>query len=139
MSFEEKTFEVEGKEYGRDTLWRTYDGRELPIRELEDTHILNLLNYIGRRVDKSKKALDELDSSEVLGYGYREHRLLGNKAMLNVIKQEIAIRDLDVSRVAGGKNLPFKKDGNWMIWKEGDRLPTQIPNSIDFIKPIGEE
>jgi hypothetical protein len=130
---------MEDEEYTRDTLWRTYDGRELPIRELEDSHILNLLNYIGRKYDLAKQYLAEADPKDDIMLEIRQERFDAQESLLNVINTEIDLRGLDRNRVADGKSLPFKKDGRWMEWKKGDPRPTPIPNSIDFIKPIGEE
>ncbi len=131
---DEDTFE----EFSRETVWGTYDGREIPIKDLEDTHILNLLLYLGRRISNIKKEMENIDKDNIL-YEIKSEKLCKNESILKVINEEIDLRGLDRNRVANGKSLPFKKDGKWMIWKEGDPRPTPIPNSIDFIKPIGED
>lgn len=126
--------------YSRETLWGTYDDRELPIKDLEDSHILNLLTYLGKRVLLLESGLSSLDrTKEETLYNIKSNRLRINKRLLEVINEEIDLRGLDRDLVSGGKPLPFKKDGRWMIWKDGDRAPTPIPNSIDFIKPINED
>jgi len=133
---EKKSIHGDDEKFTRETKWRTYDGREIPIKDLKDTHVLNLLNYTWRNVEKYKKHLEEGDKTNEFIIEIRQERYYKSLEMYNLINAEIELRRLDRSKVAGGKNLPFKKDGQWLIWKEGDRLPTPIPNSIDFIKPL---
>jgi len=127
--------------FTRETEWGTYDGRKIPIKDLEDSHILNLLGYIGRRVNNYRKQLEELQEDLSSEYSVRmvelkQSRIDKNLVILNVINEEIEIRNLDRSKAAGEHSLPFKKDGVWMEWKKDCPRPTPIPASIDFMSPI---
>jgi len=138
MSNEKETLETEYT-YTRNSTWETYDGRKSPIKDLEDTHILNLVNFMSRRVKKAeesvKEEIDKIDSIDLI-INMRKKRLSKNQQVLKVILEEVELRNLDLTKIASGKSLPFKKDGRWWQWKEGDPRPTPIPNSIDFIKPL---
>lgn len=124
-------------EYSRETIWGSHDGRELPIKELEDSHILNLLTYIGKRKSRIEDSIKEIDPVININlYEYKISALNRNKSLLKVINEEIDLRGLDIKLVEGGKPLPYKIGGRWYIWKDGDPRPTLIPNSIDFIKPL---
>jgi len=123
--------------YTRESIWRTHDGRDLAFKDLEDSHILNLIEFMKNNVAKAEKALE--NSSNEFLLEIRTERLNKNKSMLKVINEEVDLRKLDRSKVANGKRLPFKKEGVWVEWKKGEPRPTPIPNSIDFIKPIGED
>jgi len=124
--------------FTRESLWGTYDGRRIPIKELEDSHVLNLIDFVERRVEKIEKSLKDAAGQEFV-LEIRAEKLNKEKNILKVINEEVDFRKLDRSKVANGKRLPFKKEGVWMEWRKGERRPTPIPNSIDFIKPIGEE
>jgi len=124
--------------FTRDSLWGTYDGRRIPIKDLEDTHILNLIDFVGRKVEKAEENFKDCTGNEFV-LEIRADRLEREKTILKVINEEVDLRKLDRSKVANGKRLPFKKEGIWMEWKKGEPRPTPIPNSIDFIKPIGED
>jgi len=133
------------EEYSRETIWKSYDGSEKPIKDLEDSHILNLIDYTARRLEKEVAYLESLDPNDEdeldlyeIRKEQRQERVDRAKAIHQIIQEEAEMRNLDRSLVANGKRLPFKKDGKWMIWKEGDRLPTEVPQSIDFIKPLPE-
>jgi len=124
--------------FTRESLWGTYDGRRIPIKELEDSHILNLIDFVERKVEKAAGYLEESDGNSIL-FEIKQERLDKQKEILKVINEEVDLRKLDRSKVADGKRLPFKKDGVWMEWRKGEPRPTPIPNSINFIKPIGED
>jgi len=135
------------KKYSRETIWRTYDDRQLPIKDLEDNHILNLINQINQRINSLKKYLKELRESVnsdeyslvAIKFEMNLEKYNLNLELLDVIHEEVKIRNLDISKVKNSKNLPFKnRDGEWMLWKEEVKRPTLIPNSIDFIKPLGD-
>lgn len=128
-------------EFTRETKWRTYDGSEIPVKDLEDSHILNLLGYIGRSVTNYHKQIEDLSDDLSNEYNawmldLKQSHLDKNLTILNVINEEIELRDLDRSKADGEHSLPFKKDGVWMEWKKGSPLPTQVPSSIDFISPV---
>lgn len=128
-------------EFTRETKWGTYDGRRIPIKDLEDSHILNLLGYVGRRVTNYRKQLEELSEDLSSEFNVRmaelkQKHIDKNLIILNVINEEIEIRNLDRSKAEGEDSLPFKKNGVWMEWKKDCPRPTPIPASIDFMSPI---
>jgi len=145
----EKIFKYQDKEYSRDTKWGTFDGRKIPFRDLEDNHILNLYNFIGRRIKKAEEDIKNMDSGDNKIYKeeyYKElirplkvDKLKINEILFQLVLQEIEIRDLDTDLVKNEKSLPFRKDGKWWEWKIGARMPTPIPNSIVFMKGLDEE
>ena len=122
----------------RNTLWQTYDGRIIPIKNLEDSHILNLLNYLTNKIKGLKKDIKNSNNKYIKNIFQTASDK--SQAVLKVIDKEIDRRKLDRSLVAGDKTLPFQdKNGNWMEWKTGSPLPTKIPQSIDFINPLKEK
>jgi hypothetical protein len=131
--------------FTREDTWRTYDGTVKPIKDLEDSHILNLIAYTAYKLEGYVSYLEELDPEndpeDMYGIQYemRQRRVSKYTAIHQVIQEEVDLRNLDRSLVSEGKRLPFKKDGKWMIWKKGDKAPTEVPQSIDFIKPLGDE
>jgi len=127
--------------FTRESEWRTHDGRKIPIKDLDDSHVLNLLNYMERSVNKSRKQIEKLDEDTNGEYPFSKIRFIQNLldknlVKLNVINEEIELRNLDRSKSDGGHGLPFKKNGVWVEWKKGFSRPTPIPASIDFINPI---
>jgi len=127
--------------FTRDSKWGIYDGRKIPIKDLEDSHILNLLGYLGRRVNNYREQVEELRKDLSLEYSVlladlKQRHVEKNLVILNVINEEIEIRNLDRSKADGEHSLPFKKDGVWMEWKKDFPRPTPIPSSIDFMSPI---
>jgi len=137
---DEKIYEVQGNFISRDMFWKSYDGRKNKIRDLEDTHILNLHNFIGRKVEESfnywKNSDEDLDEERKI---YREGVYEKYKAIFNIILQEIEIRNLDIEKVANGQSLPFKKDGIWMHWPKGSSNPVPLPNSYKFIMDMKDD
>ena len=136
--------EDDGFIFNRESEWGTYDGRKVKIKDMEDSHVLNLLSYIGRRVSSIQDQMNTYLKDGVTGgneyesmmYAVKQDCLDKNLKILNVINEEIDIRDLDRSKVEGEKSLPFKKDGIWMEWKKDAPRPTPVPSSIDFISPL---
>lgn len=75
--------------YNRDTTWGTLDGREIPIRCLEDTHLANIIAWVTARP-----------------FSYRAE-------LLTVLKKEAKIRKLS-QEFLDGAPYPFKDvDGKW--------------------------
>lgn len=38
-------------------IWTAKDGRRIPIPQMEDSHLVNTINYLQRRVDQHRRAL----------------------------------------------------------------------------------
>lgn len=78
-----------GGRYNRDTTWGTLDGREIPIRCLDDTHLANIIAWVKDRP---------------LNYRYE---------LLAVLKKEAKIRKLS-QEFLDGAPYPFRDiDGKW--------------------------
>ena len=126
--------------FTRESKWSSYDGTEVPIKDLEDTHILNLIEFTYNNIIKAQESVANYvcDGSDYSAskLELRVERLEFKKQVHEVINAEVELRGLDLSRVSDGKRLPFLKNGEWMVWKKGERSPTAIPKSIDFIKPV---
>ena len=129
-------YETKNKSITRDTLWGTHDGRRVAFKDMEDTHLLNMLGFLGRRIEKIKNDIKDFPEMDPDTLSFLCCKLTLNEDMLKVVDGEVDSRKLDRSLVADGKSLPFKKGDDWYIWKKGDSKPTKIPNSIDFIKPL---
>ena len=79
----------QGGGYNRDTTWGTLDGREIPIRCLEDTHLANIIAWVSDRP-----------------FSYRAE-------LLSVLKKEAKLRKLG-QEFLDGAPYPFKDvDGKW--------------------------
>lgn len=79
--------------YTRDTLWGSQDGKYRKIRDLEDTHLANIITYL------------------ITNFGEED-------PILAVMIQEAYIRGLTREFLVRAY-IPFKdKDGNWMLWDQ---------------------
>lgn len=75
--------------YNRDTTWGTLDGREIPIRCLDDLHLANIIAWVSDRPGN---------------YRYE---------LLTVLKKEAKLRKLS-QEFLDGAPYPFKdQDGTW--------------------------
>ena len=53
-------------EITRDTYWTTYNGAQVKIRNMEDSHLLNVILYLTQRLKKAKISLKDSPSLNVL-------------------------------------------------------------------------
>ena len=76
----------------RDMVWTTFDGRHIKIRDLEDTHVANLIDYLSHR------------------------RLSRDGELITFLKKEAKLRGLKEGFLERAQ-IPHKdSEGNWMIW-----------------------
>lgn len=86
--------------YDRDSKWGSYDGRYIKIRDLEDTHLANVIKHV-----------------EQYGYGL---------SLLSVLKEEAKIRGL-TQEFLDRAHIPFKDDkGNWMLWNNAEHASVKV-------------
>lgn len=137
-------FNGEGDVYSRYTPWHNYEGVVRPIKELEDSHILNISVYLRTKRAKNEDYLNKLklrekeESNEFVQERWQS-RLDSVNAQINVIDDEITLREVDPSLLDEGE-IPFKnKKGEDMIWYEGDKSPQHIRNTWKYLKSLGEE
>lgn len=72
-------------------IWRTYDGREIPLAEIEDTHLANIIRWVYERLDRYPPAV------------------------LDVMVDEAYRRKLPVEFL-GCAEIPWKDtDGDWCL------------------------
>jgi len=136
---------IDGTIFTRNTLWRNYEGISKPVKELADSHILNITVYLNDKLEKNLKKRDELLSEkkdplelELLLEIY-EGSISRNKKLLELIEDEVSLRELDKSVLDGGVLPFFNKSGNKMFWERGEKSPQAISNAYEYMKLLEEE
>lgn len=86
--------------YNRDTLWGTYDGRWIKIRDLEDAHLANIIKHL---------------------YTYKYNDKLLRFMILESVLRGLTMEFLDRAYI------PHKdSEGNWMLWSEELHRPIKV-------------
>ena len=67
------------------TIWKTRDGREIPIREMEDAHLLNTVRYL-------RRCAPEMQLARSLQFDIAASRMGGEMARL-CLEQDAAAVD----------------------------------------------
>lgn len=83
----------------REMEWGTLDGRWIKVKDLEDTHLANVINHIQIYNLSSKMLLACVKEAKRRG-----------------LKREFLERAC----------IPYKKDGKWMIWSEDQRSEIEV-------------
>lgn len=82
------------QEITRETYWTTYNGSQVKIRHMQDSHLLNIIFHLTERLKKAKISIRE-------------------SPILKVLKKEAKLRFLKLTK----KSLPFLDDNDqWKIW-----------------------
>lgn len=86
--------------YDRDSEWTTYDGRRVKVRDMDDTHVANLIKHL---------------------YTYKI-----NPMFLSLMLREAAERGLTF-QFLDRAHIPFKDpEGNWMLWDQNTHKPVKV-------------
>ena len=87
----------------KDTVWTTRDGRKIKLKDLEDTHLSNLIDFLNNSYSSNK-----------------------NNIMLIVLNEIVAERGLQ-KEFLNRSQIPYKNQNNkWEIWdKEKGFLEVQ--------------
>ena len=131
---------MDAKEISRDTKWGSYDGRVKRIKDLEDTHVLNLVGYTRKRIKKLEVIIQEKMDNELFeSANYLKETLEIQKKLEEVFREEVKLRKLEITPAAEEGIIPFRdKDGNLMRWSYENNSPYKIPNSVRFIKKVSD-
>lgn len=88
--------------YSKDTVWTSHDGRRNKIRDLEDTHLANLILFVSKR---------SWENDDIL---------------VSVLKEEAKDRgltDIFLERA----QIPHKaRDGRWYMWDYDKNIPVKV-------------
>lgn len=91
------------KPYSRDTIWYTNDGKAIAVRDLEDTHLANLIRF--------------LHESPY----HDEWKRKGE--FINVLMDEVQARGL-LPQFLDRAPIPYKDEqGNWRLWSFTEHKP----------------
>jgi hypothetical protein len=86
--------------YDRDTEWGCQDGRWIKIRDLEDTHLANIIKHL-----------------EIYGY---------NDGLRDVMIEEAVARGLKPEFLERA-HIPYKNsEGKWMLWSTEKRNDIEV-------------
>lgn len=90
-----KPVEVDfSQEITRETYWTTYNGSQVKIRHMQDSHLLNVIFHLTERLKKARIPIKDSPS-------------------LKVLKKEAKLRGLKLTK----ESLPFLDDNDqWKIW-----------------------
>jgi len=89
------------KELSRDSLWGCNDGRRIKIKDLEDTHVANIIDW-------------------ALKTGYPESKLI------RIMKKELKIRGIS-HKFSDRSQIPYKnQSGKWEIWNFDTNEPMEL-------------
>jgi len=134
------------EEMTRESFWISHVGEKKKIKDLEDTHIVNLLFFTKNNLKKLKKTLKELEDSDDHTYYnillkhqliITEEKISCFKNIQKVIKEEIKIRKIEGMVKKGPYEYVAK--GKRYKWNYDENKPKQIHNSEHFIKNIIDE
>ena len=139
-----KYYNADGDEITRDTECGSYDGSLQQIKDLEDTHILNISVYLEDKLEKyeqrKKQLLDEEDPFDLRDIKIERYDELIKTclAFIGIIKDEIELRELDIALVKEGP-IPFKdKNGRDMEWSVDEGKPMRVSNTLKYLKNLTE-
>lgn len=87
--------------YSRDTLWGCNDGRMIKFRDLEDTHVANIIDWTKRTGDPKSK-------------------------LVKTMQEELKIRGIS-HKFSDRSQIPYKNQrGKWEIWNFDTNEPMEI-------------
>lgn len=96
--------------YNRDLLWRSVHGELKKVRDLEDDHVVNILNYLPTSHHTGSTNYDKL---------------------FNLFKKEVELRGL-IDKVIRGKQIPYRdSDGNLWTWDCDKNKPILLEDASD--------
>lgn len=98
--------------HNRDKMWRTADGRSIPIKDMEVSHLVNVINWVSDNSDAYPKGVLKLMVEEA------NHR----KLLL----------------FAEGKAYPQKVDGKWKVIDPITGKGSIIPPPQDYIDKVAD-
>lgn len=87
--------------YDRDSIWHSYDGRRTKIRDLEDTHLANIILHI----TKMPKPGDDM--------------------LMPVLKEEAKIRGLTDAFLERAQ-IPHRRKNKWYLWDYDKNVPVKV-------------
>ncbi len=123
--------------FGRDTEWRS-QFEKVKIRDMEDTHVVNVLHMVLGRIESLRKSIKEFKKefkgdSELVEttVEYRKDLIDIQVKLSRVLKREMTLRKIP-KELLDQAPIPFKKEGKTYKW-QGKRSQL-IPNSVKFIK-----
>jgi len=125
----------------RESKWESYDGERKPLKDLDDTHLLNLMGFLEHRIKGRNKSLDDLSEDTYLYTRLKEIRLEGlssDTAFLKVVLELIEQRGLVITDSAKNARIPIKdkKTGKWIILDRETTERIEIPKSIIFVQNL---
>lgn len=87
--------------YTRDSIWGTNDGRNIKIRDLNDYHVANIIDFLKRT---------------------RPHQT----SLIAIMKKELEIRGIS-NKFAERSQIPYKNlKGKWEIWDFENNKPVEL-------------
>jgi len=120
----------------RESYWGSYDGRKTKIKDLDDTHILNLVGFLTKRVKKYKEDTKRLKEENNPFYKYVKDATKQQNDVLKVIKEEVKLRGLKITKEAREGAIPFKNNNKLMKWDYERNRPYEVPKSVRFVKKV---